>query len=366
MTTKSLGIIAAIAALALGCSGNKDDGNVPKKPPPKQPPAPETQAPEADGDKPGAMGVSGRHRAGDDNKSWVPAEYKQGRGKWKDAGVYLDGKPLAILWFGELPSTLEPIWLDDWEMLEFKAGHKGPKERKIKVRRYRVAEYFEALGVDLSKVKELHLFGGRGFPAIIKGSELRKHRDDFHFSFGRETSGKPLVLFPAGMKVNTTFDHITGIMLYIDKQPPKMVSDGELELNGKIVDDVPYFGEPLRGGVRVYLDDRMATIIKRRKLEGADKLAEKGPDGTLRWKLFPWLESRGVDTSKIVAAEVVFHEKRETRLTREQLVDNFFTANPQASGRAQLGEQALPMQALALYTKPLPERKPDVPPPVDP
>src|SRR5262245_54175352 len=48
-----------------------------------------------------------------DDSEWVPAEFKQGMARWKDTGVYLDGKPIGFLAFGELPITLKPTWVKD-------------------------------------------------------------------------------------------------------------------------------------------------------------------------------------------------------------------------------------------------------------
>ena len=43
----------------------------------------------------------------------MPAEFKSGMSRWKDTGVYLDGKPIGFLTFGELPIALKPTWVKD-------------------------------------------------------------------------------------------------------------------------------------------------------------------------------------------------------------------------------------------------------------
>src|SRR5438309_1851973 len=50
---------------------------------------------------------------GDDAPDWVPAEFKNGKARWKDTGVYLDGKPVGMLSFGELPFALLPVWIEE-------------------------------------------------------------------------------------------------------------------------------------------------------------------------------------------------------------------------------------------------------------
>jgi hypothetical protein len=47
------------------------------------------------------------------DNEWAPAEHKAGMSRWKDTGVYLDGKPLGFLSWGELPIGLQPTWVKD-------------------------------------------------------------------------------------------------------------------------------------------------------------------------------------------------------------------------------------------------------------
>ncbi len=83
-----------------------------------------------------------------------------GMERFKDPGVYIDGKPASVLRFGELPHTLKPVWIEERAAAPFKKGDKGPRHLIVKSRRYRFSEYFQSLGVDLDKVKELHMYGG--------------------------------------------------------------------------------------------------------------------------------------------------------------------------------------------------------------
>src|SRR5512135_3255490 len=50
---------------------------------------------------------------GQNAEEYVPNEYRTGMSRWKDTGVYLDGKPIAFLNFDELPIALKPTWIKD-------------------------------------------------------------------------------------------------------------------------------------------------------------------------------------------------------------------------------------------------------------
>src|SRR5689334_23079429 len=50
-------------------------------------------------DKPGK--VEDKKKGDKSDEEWVPAEFKTGAARWKDTGVYLDGKPIGFLTWGE-------------------------------------------------------------------------------------------------------------------------------------------------------------------------------------------------------------------------------------------------------------------------
>jgi hypothetical protein len=133
-----------------------------------------------------------------------------------------------------------------------------------------------------------------------------------------------------------------------------------MELNGEIVTGVPYYGEPMRGGVRVYHDDKLATVIKRRLLDDP-KIVEKAADGPGRWKLFAFLEAQGIDTKRIAEAWIIRGERRAEKLPREELAGVTFEAGAQGKGEIQIGKNALSANALALHSKPLrPDQLPQI------
>ena len=301
---------------------------------------------------PTAQGTSGRHR---DEGDWVPAEYKSGKGRWKDAAAYVDGVPVGVFWFGELPSTLKPVWIEQIEGLDFLPGDPPPYERVIKVRRYRYSDYFEAIGVDLKTIKEFHLYGPNNQILALTGKEFLEVKDHFYFRFGLGTEGKPIAVVPKDRGKN--FDRLMGVAVYIKKKPPTVGANEDDEaillLDGKRVEGIPYYGEPLRGGIRIYKDDRLVSILKRNKLDPDS--GTQGADGVTRWKLFDVLKDQGVEAKNIVQAEVIYDEQRTVRFDRAELESMTFRSTAQGRGQIELNDKT-PAHALAFYSKPLPKK----------
>ena len=138
-------------------------------------------------------------------------------------------------------------------------------------------------------------------------------------------------------------------MIYVEKKPPVLERNVGLVLDGVVQEGVPYFGTPLRGGVRVYLDDRFVAYIKRQDLPEAPKNAEGEPE----WKLFDYLRARGVNVDTVAEAWVVRQEKWQEKLDRSDLETMTFTASAQAKGHLELGAKKVKAQALILRSKPV-------------
>jgi hypothetical protein len=304
--------------------------------------------------------------AGSDD-TYVPAEFKAGMSRFKDVGVYVDGKPVGFLTFGELPITLKPTWV------KHKVNAEKPiecKECKIwkwdEQRYYRFNDYLRAIGIDPKTIRQIQVQGPKETNTIVAtGHDLTQPKaDDFMFRFGVEVRGKPIPHVPLDFGNGLDPDKITAVMVYIHKTPPTFDEDGYV-LDGRPVDGIPYFGEPLRGGVRVYLDDKLAVIIKRQDLDA--KQAITGTDGELSWSLWGFLKSRGVDTSKVVEGWVIRDELRHERFPMTALATMSFEA-PSKSGKSQsgavlLGDQKVVANAIALHTR---EVKPDEMPVIRP
>jgi hypothetical protein len=292
---------------------------------------------------------------------YVPAEFKTGKARWKDTGVYLDGKPIAFLNFGELPITLKPTWVKEKMSANKRPGTNDPGWVWGQQRFYKFTDYLRALGIDPRTVREMHVYGAKLTESIIvTGHDLMSKRaDGFMFRFGGETSGKALPQNPMGFGNGRTPDKINGVMIYIKKKPPTLVPNDGFYLDGQPVNGIPYYGEPLRGGVRVYLDDKLATIIKRQDLDVKSALDH---DGTT-WSLYAFLKARGVDTSKVVEGWAIANERRTQRIPAAALSTMSFTATAQAKGVVTLGPEKLTANVIALHTR---EIKPDELPVIGP
>lgn len=337
MTLRTAGLIASLAAFA--CS-KSDGGKKEVAPEPAETAAATEQAPlEA------APPM-------DDGK-WVPKEFTKGIKKFKDPGVYVDGVIKGMLKFGELPLTLEPVWHEEEAAVPFKKGDKGPRYKVVKQRRYRWTDYFKAIGIDLDSINEMHIYGGSKRPVavIVKGEDLRERGESFMFRFGSDVYGKPIPACPANIADGNCPDNIRAIAVYIKRTPP-VRKRGYFYLDGEKLTDIPYYGSPLRGGVRVYLDGPMVAHIKRHKLaDGGDGLKVDRPDGTTGYKFFDFLKSQGVDTGSIKEAWLVHKDKFVKRVDREELLTATFIAGQRRSGQILFGDDKIPTSAIALSSQ---------------
>jgi len=287
-----------------------------------------------------------------DHDAYVPAEFKAGADRWRDTGVYFDGKPVGMLSWAELPLSLPVTWVPIKVGEKVRYGHPEDKGwRWGKERRYRFTDYLRAMGIDLASVKEIHVYGPKFSETIIvTGKQLQtKAADGFQFRFGGMVSGKGLPVVPDHFGNGKSPDKISAVMIYSEKKPPTLIRNHGFELDGVVQDGVPYYGEPLRGGVRVYLDDRMVAYIKRQDLPGAQ--ATTTPDGQLHWNLYQVLAGQGVDTSKIVQGWVIRDDERHEQLGKDELATMTFEAGSQAKGSILLGPNKLQAKALAFHSR---------------
>lgn len=345
-----------IALLAIGC-GKSDDSGKKQIEPDKaaaDKAASET-APEV------VTNTEGKQVAASAN--WIPKEHTKGMRKFKDPGVYVDGVIKGMLKFGELPMTLKPVWYEEEAAIPFKKGDPGPHYKIVKQRRYRWVDYFKALKIDVSKIKEMHIYGGTKRPVavIVKGDDLRKNADGFMFRFGSDVFGKPIPACPGNIADGNCPDNIRAIAVYIDRTPPTRKL-GYFYLNGERLKDIPYYGQPMRGGVRVYFDGPMVAHIKRHKLKDlGDEIKGKTADGTTGIKFFEFLKTQGVDTGSVKEAWLVHQNKFVKRITRDELDDAVFVAGERRSGQILFGDDKIPTNAIALSSQRI--AKSDIPKP---
>jgi hypothetical protein len=287
-----------------------------------------------------------------DKDEYVPAEFKSGADRWRDTGVYVDGKFVGLLAWAELPLALKPTWVKVKASAPKRYGTSDTGWRWAKERRYRFRDLVEAYGIDLNTIKEIHVYGPKFSETIVvTGEELRsKKADDFFFRFGGQVSGKAIPSVPDSFGNGRSPDKVASVMIYVEKKPPTLERNVGLILDGELQEGVPYFGTPLRGGVRVYLDDRLVAYIKRQDLPDTQ---QKGADGEPQWKLFDYLRSRGVNVDTVVEGWVVRQEKWQEKLSRSDLDTIYFEAGAQAKGHIMLGEKKMKAQSLILRSHPV-------------
>jgi hypothetical protein len=246
---------------------------------------------------------------------------------FKEAWVYADGKPVGVIREVELPPIPE-VWVDEVESLDFKAGDPGPHERAYQVRRWSLADYLRGVGIDTRRIKAVLLHAGKGVVKIDAAS-FRKYGKQVLFDLTGNTSMKLRVFFPDGLmkRINNTYDRYAAVSVIIDKKVPDVDEEGDLSQDGVELAGIPYYGQPLRGGIRVYLDGRLAMVIKRNSLGTEGKVA----DGT--WNLGQLLAAHQVDVAKIGAIDVVEPSQHVTRLDAATKLDAItFTGKSQAQG----------------------------------
>jgi hypothetical protein len=352
MTRSLVGMFCLLIASACGEATGKQEPQVrpaavvPTTTPmvePTAPPPPET-AKTKDGTK------------GDkQDNDWTPNEHKQGMARWKDTGVYVDGKPMGFLSWGELPIGLKPTWVKDKVSDRKRPGTNDPGWKWAYQRFYKFTDYLKAIGIDPRRVKEIHVYGPKLSQTLVATTKDLNgpEANEFMFRFGTNTGGKAIPHAPGTFGNGKTADKITAVMVYLTKKPPSLVRNVGLELDGVVVTGVPYYGEPIRGGIRIYLDDKLAAIIKRQELD--PKKATTGPKGEPQFKLSDVFAAQGVDISKVVEARVIRDERSEEKIPAAELANLTFTAGAQAHGGVLLGEKQLRANALALHTRVIPD-----------
>ena len=284
---------------------------------------------------------------------------------FKETWVYVDGVPRGAMLFAELPVELPVAWKDDVEDIDFHPGDPPPHQKKIQVMRYRLADYFAMIGIDVAKIKMVYLHG-TGYVAI-PGPQFRKFAYGITFDFTGNDFTKTRFFWPTNMTTNTAYDRYAVVSVFIDKPLLKLDIHNNPFIDGVEVDGIPYHGTPERGGFRVYVDNKLAMVVKRNELGAVGRITNE------RWNLMKLLEAHGVKVEPaagdLVVAQDQVVQKRE-RLDEAYVKDLEVGVNAQASGTLMLGKDNRPATALHLYTKghvppvlPLPELQRDAPPP---
>ena len=217
-------------------------------------------------------------------------EGKRGGGQFRDSVVYVDGQAKGVLRYSELPPALKPFPMREIDALDV-------------ARYYSLPDYLQAIGVDLDKVRELHVYGSHDRIAVIQGSELKPLRDRIVFDFTRQVDGKPRARWSQthALPHRPMVDVIMGISLYVSKSAPTF-DQGRVLVDGTPVDDIPYVGDGVPKGTRVYVDGRLEGWVRRKQLP--NKLIAPGSDEThAKFSLEAFLNYVGADARGVKAID---------------------------------------------------------------
>lgn len=239
------GVLALALGAAASCSKSHPSATAAPVVPPPQPTVAAVPPP-----------AEGEHGAG-----------KKGGGKFNESAVYVDGVAKGVLRYSEMPPQLKPFAFPEIDDLDV-------------ARYYRLTDYLQAVGVDVEKIHEMHIYGSHDRVAVITGAELRAARERVIFDFTRQTSGKPRAKWAQthAFVHKPMVDIISVIAIYSAKTPPTY-EHGEIRLDGKEVDDaVPYVGDGVPKGTRVYVDGKLDGWVRRKKLP--NKLIAPGSSDT--------------------------------------------------------------------------------------
>jgi hypothetical protein len=263
---------------------------------------------------------------------------------FKETWIYVDGEPVATMLVPELPA-IPVAWTAKEEDLDFVLGVTPKKIRKYYVRRWRLAEYLAAVGIPLNKIKMVYLQGGAGV-IEVPGDVLRKFADGIRFDLTGMDKTKSRFFFPPDMPHFGQFDRYAAVSVLIDK--PLLVLDVHKNLlqDGVEVQGIPYHGNPERGGIRIYRDGRLALVIKRNTLGDAGRIKPT----EARWAFDAVLKANGASTAEVAAADIVYKGARK-RVAGDMFKNLEFATNSQASGEILIGKDALPANAILLYSK---------------
>jgi hypothetical protein len=219
--------------------------------------------------------------------------------------LYLDGKIVGALTVPELPPSL-PVHL-----VHRSNGKDYPK--------YWLGEVLTAWGIDLSKVREVHLHGGRAV-GILSGAEVRRLKDRVWVTFSRGTAGKPRMEWPDELVDTTaTIDLVGAITVYVDREPPKLQRDFTLRMpDGGPIEGIAYAPkEQSIKGTRILVDGALANVVKR-KLVSSKALLPSSPPDAPTFSLPGYLSTVDVDTSDVKAVDLVVDDDTIARFTKAE------------------------------------------------
>jgi hypothetical protein len=242
---------------------------------------------------------------GGDKKLIDPNDPNHGKRKLVglDSPVYVDGVQVAIFRNGEMPA-ITPI--------ELEGGGK----------RYKLADYLKGIGVSLDQIKSVHLHGNGDRIASVEGTELRKEKDRFVFSFISGDTGCPLQKWDTdNLKNEFVIHEIRRVTVYVKKPVPAIHPQKQCHVgaDGDCSDAIPYADGQVAKGTRVYLDGKMVGFVKRRQVTDAMMVGAAAADPSdNKYSVAKLVAGMGVDPTGVKSVELMAGDDVVARATGEQ------------------------------------------------
>ncbi len=221
----------------------------------------------------------------------VEAQHGSRRVKNLDVPVLVDGEQVAVLRTGELPTQL--------------VAHDDKKNGVEEARFYRFSEYLTAIGVDISKIKSIHLQANMDRIASIEGSELRAEPTRFVFDFLGKTNGSVKAAWDTtGMKNTFHSSEMYAVSIFVNKAAPAVsVAKSCYLVDGHCSNDLAYVEKKVPTGTRVYQDGKLVGMAKRKTLTDALVMGRDGEDA--KYSVAKLAQSFGADITHAKSIELL-------------------------------------------------------------
>lgn len=240
-----------------------------------------------------------------------------------DAPVFVDGAQVAVLRHGEMP------------VMSVITTEEGGKF-------WRLADYLEGIGISLASVKSVHLHANEDKIGSVEGSELRKEKDRFIFSFAAGETGAPLPRWSGtGLKNPFNVHEIRRMTVYVKKPSPVIHAQRQCHVgaDGDCTNAIPYSTGELAKGTRVYLDGKMVGFVKRRQMGDALIVGDL-PEGDHKYSVAKLVAQMGVDPTSVKHVEMMAGDDVIGRATGEQFTSlapqTYFTLPKHNHGKVRI------------------------------
>ncbi|MEO1420239.1 MAG: hypothetical protein AAFU66_04695 [Pseudomonadota bacterium] len=279
---------------------------------------------------------------------------RQGGGRGRISSVYLDGKPLAAIRYGELPKGLGVVW--------YSYGIRDTTGEFPRFRAFRLADYLELLGVDIAKLKGIFLTAGRTTRiSYLAPKELLKYRKGMFFSFSGGTAGRAQMRYAKGVKTNDQIDKLLNVYLFRDVEAPTWDPARQLfEHQGKRMSKMPAVRQkfPARA-TRIYFNDRLLTHVQRRQLRTPGAADEEEPTDSHSMSVVDYLKKQELSVRAIRRVEVVANDQTVLELSQKKARQYRISVKPGSGGWATVRPGDHLAQAIRAYTRVRATPRPD-------